>query len=270
MLRPPSVRIAGASLAPARKVCPQSRRDRRPRSRPQRARSGHSPGTAPGLQIDRRADGAAARGGRLRSRVNPTSALRVGVTCAMHMAAREYWDAGTSGDIRGMMSIGSVPIAALLAALLGSPAFAQEIQTTLQVSPPAGGHCIAVPGAFAPEQRLQMQDCNNSPAQTFGYDQAKAQLRIGGLCVDADGGQPGDLVKLAPCNGGARQSWKLSPRTRSPGSRAPPTSASTSATARRKSAPRCKAGTAARPSRTSFGGCRKSSRAFSGKSLPLR
>jgi Ricin-type beta-trefoil lectin domain len=111
-----------------------------------------------------------------------------------------------------MMSIGLVRMAALLAALLGSPAFAQEIQTTLQVSPQAGGHCIAVPGAVAAEQRLQMQDCNNSPAQTFGYDQAKAQLRIGGLCVDADGGQPGDLVKLAPCNGGARQSWKLEPK----------------------------------------------------------
>jgi Ricin-type beta-trefoil lectin domain len=94
----------------------------------------------------------------------------------------------------------------------GKPPFAQEIQTTLQVSPQAGGHCIAVPDAFAPEQRLQMQDCNNSPSQTFGYDQAKAQLRIGGLCVDADGGRPGDLVKLAPCNGGARQSWKLEPR----------------------------------------------------------
>jgi hypothetical protein len=110
-----------------------------------------------------------------------------------------------------MMSIGLVRIAALLAALSGSPAFAQEVQTTLQVSPQAGGHCIAVPGAVAPEQRLQMQDCNNSPAQTFGYDQAKAQLRIGGLCVDADNSQPGDLVKLAPC-GGIHQAWKLAPK----------------------------------------------------------
>jgi hypothetical protein len=111
------------------------------------------------------------------------------------------------------MSIKLMRMTAFLATLLAGPAFAQEIQTVLQVSPPAGGHCIAVPGgAFVAEQRLQMQDCNNSPAQTFGYDQAKAQLRIGGLCIDADGGQPGDLVKLAPCNGGARQSWKLEPK----------------------------------------------------------
>jgi hypothetical protein len=111
------------------------------------------------------------------------------------------------------MSIKLVRMMAFPAALLAGPALAQEIQTTLQVSPQAGGHCIAVPGgAFAAEQRLQMQDCSNSPAQTFGYDQAKAQLRIGGFCVDADGGQPGDLVKLAPCNGGARQSWKLEPK----------------------------------------------------------
>jgi Ricin-type beta-trefoil lectin domain len=96
-----------------------------------------------------------------------------------------------------------------MTALLGGPAFAQDIQTTLQVSPQGGGHCIAVAGAFAAEQRLQMQDCNNSPAQLFSYDQAAARLKIGGFCVDADGGQPGDLVKLAPCSGSPRQSWKL-------------------------------------------------------------
>jgi hypothetical protein len=111
------------------------------------------------------------------------------------------------------MSIGWLRMTFVLPALLAGPTFAQEIKTALRVSPQGGGHCIEVPGgAFVAEQRLQMQDCNNSPAQVFSYDQAGARLRIGGLCVDADGGQPGDLVKLAPCNGGPRQSWKLEPK----------------------------------------------------------
>jgi alpha-galactosidase len=99
------------------------------------------------------------------------------------------------------------------AALAMGPAVAEEIETTLQVSPQGGSHCIEVANrAVAPDQRLQMQDCNNSPAQVFAYDTASAQLRIGGLCVDADGGKPGDLVKLAPCSGGAMQTWKMEPK----------------------------------------------------------
>jgi hypothetical protein len=48
-----------------------------------------------------------------------------------------------------------------------------------------------------PDQGLQMLECNGSPAQTFTYDQGKMRLMIGGLCVDAMGGKPGDVVKLA-------------------------------------------------------------------------
>jgi hypothetical protein len=97
-------------------------------------------------------------------------------------------------------------------ALYGTPAFAQEFQTTLQISPPGGGHCIEVSNRqAAPGQHLQMQDCDSSPAQTFSYDPVSARLRIGGLCVDADNSQPGDLVKLAPC-GGLHQAWKLEPK----------------------------------------------------------
>jgi len=89
-------------------------------------------------------------------------------------------------------------------------AAAQEYQTTLQISPQGGGKCAEVPNReFVRDQQLQMSECNNAPAQTFSYDQARTRLTIGGLCVDANGGQPGDLVKLAPCDGGANQVWKI-------------------------------------------------------------
>jgi hypothetical protein len=110
------------------------------------------------------------------------------------------------------ISLRMVTIAAASAVAIGS-AFAQEFETSLQVSPKGGGHCIDVADrAVAPNQHLQMQECSNSPTQRFVYDPPTARLRIGGLCVDADRGQPGDLVKLAPCNGGPLQSWKSEPK----------------------------------------------------------
>jgi hypothetical protein len=100
-------------------------------------------------------------------------------------------------------------IAACLLMVFVGTAVAQEFQTTLQISPQGGGHCIEVPDReFVQDKRLQMADCNNSPAQIFTYDQAKMRLTIGGLCIDANGGRPGDLVKLWPCDGGAHQAWK--------------------------------------------------------------
>jgi Ricin-type beta-trefoil lectin domain len=100
------------------------------------------------------------------------------------------------------------PAACLLAFAVGN-ASAQGFQTALQVSPQGGGHCIEVPNReFVQGQGLQMQECNSTPAQIFTYDQANAHLTIGGLCVDANGGKPGDLVKLWPCDGGANQAWK--------------------------------------------------------------
>jgi len=110
------------------------------------------------------------------------------------------------------MSIASKQIMATIAAclLLGGTAAAQEYQTPLQISPQGGGKCAEVPNReFVRDQQLQMQDCNNSPAQTFTYDQARTRLIVGGLCVDANGGQPGELVKLSPCDGGANQVWKV-------------------------------------------------------------
>ena len=93
--------------------------------------------------------------------------------------------------------------------LFAGMSVAQEYQTTLQISPQGGGKCAEVPNReFIRDQRLQMADCNNSLAQTFTYDQAKTRLAIGGLCVDANGGGPGELVKLRPCDGGANQVWK--------------------------------------------------------------
>jgi hypothetical protein len=114
------------------------------------------------------------------------------------------------------MSVAPVRLAAMaacLAPVLAATAFAQERQAALQVAPEWGSRCITVPnGAFVADQGLQMLDCNNSPAQAFTYDQAKARLSIGGLCVDGNGGEPGAVVKLRPCDGGANQSWKLEPK----------------------------------------------------------
>ena len=104
-------------------------------------------------------------------------------------------------------------MAACLVPILAATAFAQEYQTALQVAPEWGSRCITVPnGAVAPDQGLQMLDCNNSAAQTFTYDQAKTRLSIGGLCVDANGGEPGAVDKLRPCDGSANQAWKLEPK----------------------------------------------------------
>jgi hypothetical protein len=111
------------------------------------------------------------------------------------------------------MSIASLQIAAGSAAclltVLAGPTFAQGFQAALQISPQGGGRCIDVPDRkFVQGQGLQMLDCNNSPAQIFTYDPANMRLTIGGLCIDADGGKPGDLVKLSPCDGRANQAWK--------------------------------------------------------------
>ena len=104
-------------------------------------------------------------------------------------------------------------LTALLLTLLAGTAFAQGFQTALQVSPQGGGNCIDVPNReFVQDQRLQMMECDSSPAQIFTYDPANMRLSIGGLCVDANGGQPGDLVKLWSCDGGAYQVWKAEPK----------------------------------------------------------
>jgi hypothetical protein len=99
-------------------------------------------------------------------------------------------------------------IAACVLIVAGAAA-AQEYQTALQISPQGGAKCAEVPNReFVRDQQLQMSDCDNSPAQTFTYDQVRTRLAIGGLCVDANGGQPGDLVRLWPCDGGLNQVWK--------------------------------------------------------------
>jgi len=80
----------------------------------------------------------------------------------------------------------------------------------LQVSPQGGGRCVTVPNSASTEgQTLEMQDCNKSPSQTFTYDQAAMHLSIGGLCVGAEDGQPGTLVKLRSCESRADQAWKI-------------------------------------------------------------
>jgi hypothetical protein len=102
-------------------------------------------------------------------------------------------------------------LAACVVVFLAGPAFAQAFQTGLQISPQGGGRCITAPDR-GPDQQLQMMDCDSSPAQIFTYDPASARLSIGGLCVDAEGGRPGDLVKLSSCSGAANQAWKAEQR----------------------------------------------------------
>ena len=99
--------------------------------------------------------------------------------------------------------------------LVADAASAQEFQAALQVSPPGGGHCIEVPGgAFVQDQGLQMMDCTGTAAQLFSYDPTRMRLAIGGLCIDANGGKPGDLVKLSTCDGGAGQTWQAKQKAR--------------------------------------------------------
>jgi len=111
------------------------------------------------------------------------------------------------------MSVAPMRVAAGSAACLltafATAALAQSYPAALQISPDGGGRCIDVPDRkFAQGQGLQMLDCNNSPGQTFTYDPASMRISIGGLCIDVAGGQPGDLVVLSSCNGGAKQTWK--------------------------------------------------------------
>src|ERR1700690_3378022 len=113
--------------------------------------------------------------------------------------------------------LSSVRVAAALAAimtlLLVNGAFAQSFPTMLQISPPGGGHCIEVPNGDAiADQGLQIAECNSTAAQIFVYDPAGMHLTMGGLCVDAAGGKPGDLVKLSACAAGANQIWKSEPK----------------------------------------------------------
>jgi streptogrisin C len=107
-------------------------------------------------------------------------------------------------------------LAAALPAFHDSGLLAQtpSLTSVLQISPKGGGRCAEPADRQAIEGKtLQMQDCNNSPAQIFTYDQANMRLMIGGLCVDADDGQGGTLVKLSSCNGRANQAWKLEPKS---------------------------------------------------------
>src|ERR1700704_4619310 len=114
------------------------------------------------------------------------------------------------------MSVAPLRMAAGLAACLlmfpAGAAFAQGYPTTLQISPQGGGRCITVSGEFVREQRMQMLDCDGSPAQLFTRDEASGRVMIGGLCVDANGGQPAYLVRLWSCNGSPNQAWKAEPK----------------------------------------------------------
>jgi len=103
--------------------------------------------------------------------------------------------------------------AACLLTFLVAGACAQGYPTMLQISPQGGGRCIEVPdGDFVQDRGLQMAECNSTAAQIFVYDPAAMHLTIGDLCVDANGGKPGDLVKLSPCGAGASQTWKSEPK----------------------------------------------------------
>jgi hypothetical protein len=93
-----------------------------------------------------------------------------------------------------------------------TPWYSKCVQkVTVQSSPGGGGKCIDVPNSqFRAGMRLQMWDCNETPAQIFSLDALNNQLMMGDLCVDAGGGrgQPNDPIQLAQCNGGPNQAWK--------------------------------------------------------------
>jgi hypothetical protein len=112
------------------------------------------------------------------------------------------------------MSVATLRIAAGIAACLLTPAVdAAFAQAPLQGSPEGGGRCVdAASREFVQGQHLQMLDCNGSPSQLFAYDPASMRLTIGGFCVDADGGKPGDVVKLWRCDGNGNQVWKSEPK----------------------------------------------------------
>ena len=110
------------------------------------------------------------------------------------------------------LRIGSA-VLTYLAFLVGGPLLAAEATTRMQVSPEGGGHCIEVADQrIAPGQRMQMEDCSSAVAQMFSYDSKNMRLTIGGLCVDAFPGQPGDILQLATCHAGPSQIWKLEPK----------------------------------------------------------
>ena len=73
------------------------------------------------------------------------------------------------------------------------------------------GRCIDVPGSrFVDGARLQMWDCNSSPAQSFVPDAGR--LRSGGLCMDAAGAATGNgtPIQLATCSTNRAQQFVLS------------------------------------------------------------
>lgn len=91
------------------------------------------------------------------------------------------------------------------------PAAPSRYRMVIQSPPDVGGKCLDIPNQqFMRGIRVQMWDCNNSPAQSFSYDEASQQLTIGNLCVESWGrGDPQDAVGLGSCNGGANQHWRM-------------------------------------------------------------
>ena len=158
------------------------------------------------------------------------------------------------------MSIASLRMAAGLAACLltfsVSTAFAQGFQTTMQISPQGGGRCIdALNRELVQGQRLQMMDCSNLPAQFFTYDPANNRLSIGGSVSTQTAANPAISSSSGPATAAPIKSGKPSRRAALPGWRASTGVAWTFAMVRRKTGRWCKAGPAAKPSRTSSGAC---------------
>jgi hypothetical protein len=107
--------------------------------------------------------------------------------------------AGLAATLSACISCGP-----LLHAQTPSPTF------FLQISPKGGSRCAEPADREAVRgKNLQMQDCNNSSAQLFTYDQTNMRLMIGGLCIDAGDGQGGTLVELSSCDSRANQVWKI-------------------------------------------------------------
>jgi Ricin-type beta-trefoil lectin domain len=88
---------------------------------------------------------------------------------------------------------------------------AQPLQMVIQSHPNAGQRCLDIPYRnFFDGMRLEIYDCNNTPAQTFSYNATSQELTIGGLCVQAWGvGDDADPVGIGACTNQAQQHWKF-------------------------------------------------------------
>jgi len=94
---------------------------------------------------------------------------------------------------------------------------ADTLRMVVQSLPAVGGRCMNVPADKAADGlRVQMWDCNNSPTQTFVYDDQSRELKLGEKCLESLGAgkakaKAKDPVGISSCNGRDNQKWSIVP-----------------------------------------------------------